>query len=131
MINTFTNPNRARRPLLHTYPSQARPQHAFVSIDLLHNFITADWNPEIGTAIPSSVYRGRVRRYGIPSDITTREIRALLNRLSPIADRVVAGAEEEWDGQNMRWYLNDEARAAEQEIIDICEDLTMSNVLEY
>jgi hypothetical protein len=97
------------------YDGQSEPQPAYIALDLEDGTMWADYNAEIGNAVPESVRHGRVRRYGIPlltADAANRVMAALL----PLAERIVAGADIDWNGHNMASIFNGDATAAEDEL---------------
>jgi antitoxin (DNA-binding transcriptional repressor) of toxin-antitoxin stability system len=101
--------------LLHVYPRQSEPQDCFISLDTRDGELTADWNPEIGNAVPSDVYHGFVRRYPIPV-LQPATVNALMESIAPLAQRVIDGTERHWNGANHVARLSDAARDAEAEI---------------
>jgi hypothetical protein len=101
--------------LLHIYPGQNGAQDCFIELDLRDGAMTANYNGEIGNAIPSTVYHGVVRRYPIPV-LQPATANALMERIAPLAQRVLDGAEIVWDGSNHVARLNADARRAEDEI---------------
>lgn len=101
--------------LLHIYPRQSEPQDCYLELDTRDGTFRADWNPEIGNAVPSTVYHGMVRRYHIPV-LRADTANGLLHELEGLANRVVAGTAVEWNGSNHVAALNDDARDAEANI---------------
>lgn len=100
----------------HKYPTQAEHQGAFFALDEESSEVYADWNGEIGNAIPFSVYHGRDRRYHFSPRLKISEVNKLGRAILPLLERVRAGMSVEWDGNNERAYLDDDAIAAELEI---------------
>jgi transcriptional regulator with XRE-family HTH domain len=97
------------------YDRQSEAQPAYIELDLREGTLLADYNAEVGNAIPFSVFHGFERRYSIPvlhGDAANR----VMEELVPLADRMLADWEEEWDGNNMVAVLGDDAKAAEEEI---------------
>jgi len=117
--------------LVHMYPGQSDPQPCYVELDLQDGVMTADWNSEIGNAIPFTVYHGHVRRYSIPS-LSADAANDLMRELLPLAERVVAGYESVWDGHNNVAILTDDASEANDVIEEWCQqEFDGNDVLEY
>ena len=75
------------------------------------NLLSADW------------HRGYTSHYGIPA-LTERAANALLAEILPLAQRVLDGAEETYDGSNWVVRLNADAQAADEAIARLCDGLT-------
>lgn len=101
--------------LYHRYPGQHEPQSAYVELDLRERTLSAGTDPEIGNAVPFSVYHGFERRYPIPA-LAADVANELMAELRPLAERICAGWEETWDGNNHVARLGEDAEAAEEEI---------------
>jgi len=101
-------------PLYHKYPGQFEEQPAFVEMDE-DGVVRADWNGEIGNAIPFSVYHGVQMRWSISPLISGAVLDELLTEGSELrlllAD-VHAGHTVEWDGSNHVGRLTDSAKDA-------------------
>ncbi len=110
-ITELSSPNA----LLHIYPRQQQPQDCYLELDTRDGAFTADWNAEIGNAIPSDVYHGMVRRYPIPI-LSARQANGLLHELETEAQRVVDGTVIEWDGNNNTAVLSEDAQDADETI---------------
>ncbi|OGN97548.1 MAG: hypothetical protein A2Y89_06695 [Chloroflexi bacterium RBG_13_51_18] len=107
--------------LAHQYPMQNKPQDCYVALDLKNETLSADWNCEIGTAVPMDVYHGHTRRYTIPC-LLMDTANFVLEDIAPLAERVIAGYKSMWTGNNNVATLNDDAQQAEGEINKICEE---------
>lgn len=101
--------------LHHHYDGQTEPQPAYIELDLRAGTLLATFDAEIGGAVPFSVYHGFERRYGIPS-LTAEAANRVMEELAPLANRILADWDEEWDGNNMVARLGEDAQAAEEEI---------------
>ena len=77
------------------------------------------FNPEIGNAVPFSVYHGFDRRYGFCPKLKLRTVNKIAEKCIPLWQRVIDGAEEAWNGNNNVLVLNEDAQAAEKQIRDI------------
>lgn len=97
------------------YDGQTEPQPAYIELDLKSEKLYADYDGEIGGATPFSVHYGFDRRWGIPV-LTVEAANRVLHEIAPLADRILADWEEEWDGNNMVAVLGEDAQAAEEEI---------------
>lgn len=97
------------------YPGQGGPQDCFVELDCEKRTLSAEYNPEIGNAIPFRVYHGRTIRWTIPC-LTDDAVNDLLDELAEDAAAVCDGYTCEWDGNNHVGNLDDEAKAASERI---------------
>ncbi len=112
-----------RAELHHHYPGQTQRQPCHVELDLRGDGkLTAEADPEIGGAYPMAVAHGLVLRWTIPC-LRGDKANALLQQLAPLAQRVVDGSGEEWNGSNIVGKLDDDARAAADEIEAICDNI--------
>jgi hypothetical protein len=114
-------------PLYHHYSQQSSPQGAFIELDLSTGRLSADWNSEIGGAVPMDVYHGHVRRFRIPNNLHRDEINKLLDEVKPFAEVAVEGYDTYWDGNNHKPELSEEAQEALDAIERVCEDLLDSS----
>lgn len=103
----------------HTYPGQFQPQDSFFELTEGSDLICPDWNGEIGNAVPFSVYYGRDRRYHFSPQLKLAAVNRLGRTILPLLERVRAGISVNWDGSNYIAALNDDATAAENEIMRI------------
>lgn len=102
--------------LYRRYNSQTNPQDCYIELDLRSGTLLADYDSEVGNAVPGSVRHGFERRYPIPA-LTGSAADDLMYRLAPLADRILADWERIWNGNNHVAVLGDDAQAAEEEII--------------
>ncbi|MFE4832933.1 hypothetical protein [Streptomyces sp. NPDC056672] len=100
------------------YAGQSEAQPVYIELDVRGGILLADYNPEVSNAVPFSVYHGFERRYGIPV-LTAEAANAVMARLAPLADRILADWDEVWDGNNRVAVLGEDATAAEEEIRSI------------
>lgn len=121
-------PKGGHRPVLyHQYPQQNSAQRAFLAIDTRgEGTLGADWDAEIGGAVPMSVWHGLVRRFRIPNNITEDGLHRLLSDplILALAQRIIDGTEEVWDGRNNVGRANADARKAEDELETILEAIS-------
>ncbi|TGB14591.1 helix-turn-helix domain-containing protein [Streptomyces palmae] len=99
------------------YDGQFEPQPTYIELDTQAGTLHATYNGEIGNAIPFTVVHGLDRRYDIPL-LTAEAVNRVMREIAPLADRVIAGTTAEWDGNNTVAVLDDDARAANEEIED-------------
>ena len=106
--------------LHHQHRGQNKPQPCHVSLNCDTAALSASYDPEIGNGIPFSVYHRRTLRWGIPA-LTADAANALLAEIAPLAERVVAGYERTWDGNNHVGEYTDDAQEAIEAIRDLCD----------
>lgn len=116
---TVTITDVAPAELHRQYPGQHEPQDAYVEVGLEQQTLCADYNGEVGNAVPADVYHGQVRRYEIPA-LTSTAANELLEEIRPLAERMVADWDEKWNGNDMVAVLGDDAAAAEAAIQALC-----------
>jgi transcriptional regulator with XRE-family HTH domain len=97
------------------YDGELEPQPAYIELDLKAGKLYADYDSEIGNGKPATVHHGFDRRYRIPV-LTAEAANRVLHEIAPLADRILADWEEDWDGNNMIAVLGEDAQAAEEEI---------------
>jgi len=122
MISIIKPAINVKRPLYHKYPAQSSPQPAYIELNCESGLLTGNWNGEIGNAVPFSVYHGHHRRWEVSASISSESLTELLYKLASIAQRIVDGYEDVWDGRNRVAQLDSDAQAAEDEIVGILAD---------
>lgn len=110
-----------RTTLYHWYSGQTEPQRCYLELDCDKATLRADWNSEIGNAVPMDVWNGRTRRYSIPC-LNDDAANRLIEELLPLAEQIVAGYELRWDGHNQRGHLSEDAQDAELQLERIVEE---------
>lgn len=108
-------------PVFRKFEGQNEAQDAYVELRPEENLLIADYDGEIGNAVPFSVVHGRVLRWGIPADISREGLEKLLEGIRPYAEQIVKGYSSEWNGSNLIGHLTPEAEAANRKIIEICD----------
>lgn len=103
--------------LLHHYAGQAAPQPCYIALDLYDGRMWADYNAEIGNAVPFDVWHGIVRRYSIPV-LQPATVNVLMQAIAPYAQRVLDDSEVLWDGSNHVARLGRDAEIAEEAICE-------------
>ena len=106
--------------LYHRYSGQTAEQPVYVELNCETGQLSADWNAEIGNAVPIAVWHGRTQRWSIPALVKTAA-NALLEAIAPLAQRVCDGYESQWDGSNHVGRYTDDARSAIDEIAYLCQ----------
>lgn len=106
--------------LHHQYPGQTAPQDCYVQLICETGALSASWNGEIGNAVPVGVWHRRVLRWNIPA-LTEGAANALLEEIAPLAERVVAGYSERWDGSNHVGEFDADADDAIEAIARLCD----------
>lgn len=105
--------------LFRHYRGQTSAQPCNVSLDCRSGKLRAEYNPEIGNAIPAEEYHGHVQTWSIPC-LRASAANALLAEIAPIAERVVAGYSREWDGSRYRAAFDEDAHSAIRDIESLC-----------
>lgn len=102
------------------YRGQNGTQPAFVVLNCAAAELTAEACSIIGCGWPMDVHNGIVRRWRIPA-LTETAANALLAEIAPLAERVVAGFERVWDGNDHVGEFDDDATAAIERIGSLCD----------
>jgi hypothetical protein len=121
MANIMVHEVETRTGLYHRYPREQQPQHCFVQLDCDEEDLSAGYDPEVGGGIPFAVFHGRTLRWSIPV-LLANAANALLEQVAVFAERVVDGYECRWDGSNHVGVFDDDAKAAIEEIADLCRE---------
>lgn len=109
-------------PLHHRYPGQAGPQPAYIELTE-DGKVLADFNAELGNAMPAAVWHRRTLRWPLPPDVRGEALTAFLADPAALAllQRVHAGHSVEWDGSNHVGRLDEDARAASDKFAELIE----------
>jgi len=103
--------------LYHRYPQQTQPQGTYIELDPESRTARADWDGEIGGAVPFSVWHRTTLRYTLPSVYLTADgIGAIMDEMAPLMERVCDGHTVEWDGSNHVGRMTDDASETNEEI---------------
>lgn len=104
-------------PLYSRYQGQINAQPAYVELDEDGN-VSADYSGEIGNAVPMTVWHRRTLRWSVSNQVRGDELADLLESDEVVAllERVYLGHTVEWDGNNHTGSLDDDARAASDEL---------------
>ncbi len=97
------------------YSGQTNRQDAYIALDIRDGEMWADYNAEIGNAIPMTVWHRLVLRWYMPPFLAATANR-IMDAIAADAQRVLDGASAEWDGSNMVGRLDEDARDAVDDI---------------
>lgn len=121
-MNTLQSPRiiacTSPTELYRHYDQQSEAQPAYIELDLRQGTLLADYNSEVGNAIPSEVFHGFERRYGVPV-LTGEAANRVMEEIAPLTARILADWEEQWDGNNKRAVLGPDAQEAEEAIKEL------------
>lgn len=107
--------------LHHKYPGQSQEQPIFIELDCKTGVLRADWDAEIGNAVPASVWHGHDQRFYI-SIMKPSSVNELMQEIKPLAEIVINGYESVWNDNNHVAKFTDEAEQAIDKIRDICNN---------
>ncbi|MGW3491512.1 hypothetical protein [Streptomyces sp. NPDC001054] len=116
--------------LFHQYAGQSEAQPAYIELGLKDGILLADYEGEIGRAVPFSVFHGFDVRWSVPV-LTGAAANRVLEQVAPLARRMLADWEEVWNGNNMVARLGEDARAAHEEIRDVLDSASEDVVEEW
>lgn len=103
-------------PLYCQYEGQSNLQPAYVGLDE-DGKVTADYSGWVGNGGPASVWLGRDLEMSVDPRISGQALHDyLLGEGRPLLARVHAGHEVNWDGNNMRGTLSEDANDASKEL---------------
>jgi hypothetical protein len=108
---------------LHLRPAgQFRPQPAYVALSLRSGALYAEHSPFVGNENQwtADEYHGFERHWQIDATTKARVVNALIDRIAPLAQRMLADWDTEWDGNNHVAQLGDDGAAASGEIAELC-----------
>lgn len=93
------------------YSGQTDAQPCYVELDCETLEMRADYDGEIGNAVPQAEWHGLCIRWAIPW-MRVKDADLLLRELRPLAEIVLGGFESVWDGSNLVGRYTDDAHAA-------------------
>jgi hypothetical protein len=91
-----------------------------VQLDCEEGVLRVGYSPHIGGGRSIAEHHRRALRWHIPA-LTVDAANALLDRLSPLAERVFLGYSTLWDGHNRVGTFDEDAKDAETDIARECE----------
>lgn len=105
-------------PIYSRYRTESNPQPAYIEIDLEKETVEADYSGEIGNAVPANVWHGLVRRIPVTPYAKGTVLAAFLesDELRTLVERMIAGFESVWNGNNYVSKMTPDATAAEDEL---------------
>lgn len=111
---------KKRSDFAYQYDCELRPQPGGIEVDPEEKTLGVYCNGNIN-GTPEDVWHGRRLWYRIndPMHTTIAEISALIDEAKPYAERICAGYDTEWDGNNWVGSLNEDAEEAAQTIAQI------------
>ena len=109
------------RPLFKKYPRQNEPQPAHLEIDE-DGTIRADWNGEIGDAVPECVWHGRTIRIGISPHLTGSEVAQLIDDVRDDIREVLAVTEIVNHVRRPRDGMDDRFHDMMDRLTEFCDD---------
>lgn len=112
----YPSTGEGSHPLWHKYPGQSHPQSAYLSLDCIDGHVWANYNSEIGNAVPMEVWLGHIQRFYIQADLRAADINAMMRVMEPYLQRIVDGYTSAWDGQNEVAYFTDDAVEALRDV---------------
>lgn len=120
---SIDNLDSDRAALYHQYAGQYQPQPAYVEMTK-DGIVSADWSGEIGSSTPMHVWHGRTLRWMVSSAVDCAALAEWLRGSGQeLLERVHTGHTIEWDGNNQRGKLSDDAEVASQIIEGELKDL--------
>ena len=111
-------------PLFNLYAGQTSPQPTFIALDCREGRLFGDFNAEIGDACSNDVREGRMLVWGVHPAIRDNALQYLLDRIAPLAQQVLDGYTEDFDGANWWGSLDASAHEASEEIERHCKGVS-------
>jgi len=84
------------------YSGQVNAQGCFIWVNLRDREMGADYNPEIGNAVPADVYKGTTRRYYLPAAIYAKSANRLMEHILPLAESLLST----YDGRETQYMFD-------------------------
>lgn len=103
------------------YPGQFNAQDAILYLDTRDGELYCDYNAAIGGGTTMAEFHRLVLSTVIPP-LTAEVANALMADVASLAQTVLDGADEDWDGDNNVGTLTEEAQAAWSEIVARCAE---------
>lgn len=103
------------------YDGQFEPQRVSLDLDTRDGEMSCSYWPEVGMTSTFAHHHRLILEAPIPA-LTADAANALMEELRPLAQLVLDGADQEWDGNNFVGVLTDAACAAWDEIVERCAD---------
>lgn len=103
------------------YPGQFNVQPVDLRLDTRTGVLSCDYNPGIGHIVSFDEFHHLILTAPI-DPLTADSANRLMQEVAPLAGRVMAGASEEWNGNDDVGRLTDDAATAWDEITTVCRD---------
>lgn len=119
LLNDIADLRATLAPVYSRYPREINPQPAYIAIDLEARTVEADYNGEIGNAVPAGVYYGAVRRIPLTPYARGSELATFLesDAFRTLVERVMVGFAWIRDGNHdLVVGMTGDALAAEKEL---------------
>jgi len=120
-------------PVYTKYQGQFSPQPAFIELDCRNGRLRAEYDSEIGGAVPMYHYLNLTIRWSIPPEASASSIEKLFKNQSFLdrCDTILDGFEEVSDGSNTVGRYSDAAQEAIEEAEELIkEEITILDVCE-
>jgi hypothetical protein len=114
------------------YQSQINPQDVVIDLDLESGELSARYNPEIGNSVLEAVWNGRIREWGL-NRFTYPAAEAMndyLEDIKPLAEIILNDSAVKWDSSNHVGVMGQEAREAEDRIINSLMNADFTELIE-
>ena len=113
-----------KAPLYSQYPQQLQPQPAYIYLRE-NGVVEADYTGEIGNARPADEWHGRTLTWRITPYLSGSAIHNLIHGddVKPLLERVHAGHDTEWNGNNYIGTLTADAESAYEQLGRIFEEV--------
>ncbi len=126
--------NDTAAPLYHVYPQQYQAQPAYIEFSgkLTEDGaikLEADYSGDI-SGVPANVWHGLVRRLTVPAQVSRSALESLASNeeFIVLVNRMHAGFDSDWNGNNYVGTLTDDAKQAEEEIEQMLQSLDCAEV---
>lgn len=111
-----------KMPLYCHYEEQEKPQFSYVKLQPEAGILTAEYNTDIGNAVPLAASNSRIFLWAVPERISSENLRILLEEIRPLAEQLCAGYSREFNGTDFVGQLTGKARETYGKIEEICQN---------
>lgn len=109
------------------YPGQYEPQPVELSLDTRTGVLSCGYDPNIGGGTTFDHLNRLILSVQIPA-LTAESANWLMAEVLPLAQQVLDGADQDWDGNNTIGVFTDAATSAWDEIVEMCSEDQLGNV---
>lgn len=113
--SVFSAPARTA-PLFCQYDGQIQPQPAYITLDLSTGHVDADYFGSVGGGVSMAVCNGIVRRYRVPSDLSTEQVHNIIGGAMPVLQAILLSGRTEWRDGIYKGILTEEGRELERKL---------------